>query len=1017
MGREDMRNPVHCFSGKNPLLLVLSVIIWIYSLGIGRAEIFERISKLNSSHTAPTTANGYSGQPSLSPDGQIVLFTSAADNLSLTTNGATLRFKPDVLNVFTLTRTNSLLNLISVDFNGTNAGNGNSLPCGMSADGRTVLFESKATNLLPNDTNGFTDIFVRDFEAMTTRLVSVGLDGNAANGSSRSAVITPNGRFVAFVSEASNLVEGDTNGIADVFVRDLELESTSIATEGSRTSGPSPGRSEVPRMSFDGRYIAFQSRAIDVVPGVSTTGEIYVRDMLTGSNQLASAAGRAAVESLMQTTNVVSYNHVVSGDGNYLFYQSSPNTYSATLGTSGLILRYHIQNGTTDIVHTNAFVPRNRHEEINNLSVTPDGRFVAFVANTNGVYGTNTCILVWDGNSGDLTLVSGDLTNGVPVSVTSAWPTIDPTGRYVAFLHNEGALTTNSVAGRHNIYIRDLQLNSTTLVNVDSNGIASPVGAMAAPSMDDSGRFVIFEAPDGTLAAGDRNNVEDVFVRDVVAGTTELISKHHPNLGSLSPNGRSLLSDFCASGTGRIVAFTSDADNIVDGDTNATWDVFVRDVVSGLTRLVSVGTNGVSGNKASTQPAISSDGRYVTFTSLADNLVPNDTNTFGDVFLWDAEVGTNALISTRLNTTFSGNGGSHTPVIAGNGRFIVFRSAARDIASGSFDTAVEHLYVKDLESGTATALTTRGLTNFSAQPAGQYVAFIGRINFNSTALYVWDLIGSRFVYTNSNFSVLTASISADGRYVTFETSTELYAVDLLLKTNSMVASLKSPYRASVQFSADSQFLTFVSATAQTPNDTNGVKDVYLYNLKSKEKLLVSRATNSTAGNAISERPCISFDGRFVIYRSYASNIVGTLQGQGANLYSYDRVTDSNMLFPMNRYADDFGDSWSFPAVMSGDGRTIVFSSRASDLTSQDFNRRDDVFSYSLLGLNVVRAGAEVTITWPAATHGNYQVQFKNNLNDSQWQNLDIPIVVAGGSAVASYILPDLSHRFYRVIAK
>src|SRR5208282_6674602 len=128
---------------------------------------------------------------------------------------------PPVMNIDLRDRQQQTTTLVSVSLDGTGAGNGDSIPAGISTNGQFALFESAANNLVAGDTNGVNDVFVRDLVASVTTLVSVSTNGGAANGVSRSSVMTPDGRYVAFVSAASNLTPGDTNGIPDVFVRDL----------------------------------------------------------------------------------------------------------------------------------------------------------------------------------------------------------------------------------------------------------------------------------------------------------------------------------------------------------------------------------------------------------------------------------------------------------------------------------------------------------------------------------------------------------------------------------------------------------------------------------------------------------------------------------------------------------------------------------------------------------------------------------------------------------------------------
>src|ERR1035437_840173 len=178
--------------------------------------------------------SGDSWTPIISPDGRYVLFASTANNLLVITNDTPIpaRF-PAPLNVFLRDRTNGTTTLVSVNLTGTAGGNGDSLPMGLSTNGLYAVFESSASDLVAGDTNNVTDVFVRDMVTGTTLLVSVSTNGLVGNGASRSPAMTPDGRYVAFVSAANNLVAGDTNGIPDVFVRDLRDNLTTLVSIGA----------------------------------------------------------------------------------------------------------------------------------------------------------------------------------------------------------------------------------------------------------------------------------------------------------------------------------------------------------------------------------------------------------------------------------------------------------------------------------------------------------------------------------------------------------------------------------------------------------------------------------------------------------------------------------------------------------------------------------------------------------------------------------------------------------------
>jgi Tol biopolymer transport system component len=240
--------------------------------------------------------------PIFSADGRYILFASSADNL-VSTNGSPLfRSVSGSLNVYLRDRTNKTTILVSVNTSGHGGGNADSIPAEISADNRYALFESLASNLVNQDTNNTSDIFVRDLTLDVTMLVSASTNGGVGNRASRSATMTPDGRYIAFVSAANNLVAGDTNGIADIFVRDLQTGITTWANPGARSS--SFASSESPLITPDGRYVAFFSTASNMVqgaggPGNTFPGDIYLRDLVAGQTYLASTNARSAMMVIM----------------------------------------------------------------------------------------------------------------------------------------------------------------------------------------------------------------------------------------------------------------------------------------------------------------------------------------------------------------------------------------------------------------------------------------------------------------------------------------------------------------------------------------------------------------------------------------------------------------------------------------------------------------------------------------------------------------------------------------------
>src|SRR6266566_6930645 len=347
------------------------------------AAPLQLVSVRDPSQPPPAGGNGDSWGPVLSADGRFVLFSSAANNLVTASNGNALPvLVAPHLNVFLRDRAGGTTTLVSANLTGTGGGNGDSIPTGISTNGRYACFESSASDLAPGDTNGVTDVFVRDLWSNTTALVSANLAGVPGNGVCRGSAMTPDGSYVAFVSAATNLVAGDTNGIPDVFVRDLQAGVTTLVSAGAKSTNSSSlyGSSESPDITPDGRYVAFFSTATNLVPGVGTAGEIYLRGLVLGTTTWASTGARA----LLGTANAISYNQAISADGQFVAYQASTNTGISTIPNGrGVLLRFNLSTGLTDLVSTNANIQTAAYEDIRSVEITPDGRFIAFVANTN----------------------------------------------------------------------------------------------------------------------------------------------------------------------------------------------------------------------------------------------------------------------------------------------------------------------------------------------------------------------------------------------------------------------------------------------------------------------------------------------------------------------------------------------------------------------------------------------------------------------------------------------------------
>ena len=782
--------------------------------------------------------------------------------------------------------------------------------------------------------------------------------------------------------------------------------------------------------------MAFYSTATNLVSGVKTAGEVYVRDLVAGNTIWASTNARAIFKSVTGGTNIVSCNYSISDDGQFVAFEACTNSSGAS--PRGIILRHSLQTGLTDIINTNASVQLLSYELIHNLSMTSDGRFVAYVANNS----TTNAIYCWDAQTGANTLVSVSLDNLNPANGICDSPVISSNGQFVAFISSATNLVTNSLAGSFHIYVRDLQASITRLLDTDTDGVGVGVDATTVPAMSADGSMVAFDS--ANLVPDNRHLVHDVFACTVITDATSLVSASHPSFVSQTPDGLSGFTSFAVSSNGQFVAFYSDADNLVDDDANGYRDVFVRDLLVGPSFLISVNTNGISGDGISFDPAISGDGRYVAFTSSADDLVASDTNRAQDVFVRDLQAGTTALVSVSTDGIDPGNGDSFSPVISADGRYVLFHSKASNLATGSFGSNVENLFFRDLQTGTTYPLTTSGVSSAAMTPDGQSVAFIGgAAGISGTQLYVWNSQLNTLVYTNTsgtitfNSSSVLVAISPNGQKLAFIAGSVpyLYCVDLVANTVTQLTSsgvLSS--HAGVGFSNDGHFLT---CAVSSLNST--VQNVYLYDLQAGTNLLVSQSFNSTViTNANSDSPAISPDGRFVAYRSFAANLVPLDFNNVADLFVYDAANNATILVSVNAAGNASAADRSLKPVFSADSQTLFFQSWAPDISGNDFNNGSDIFELNLTTLPlttggggsvtnagpglvaqlVLPAGAASSapvLSWPLTVGKSYQVQYKTNLTDAVWLDLPGDVTYIGATGYLNDVLPSPGQRFYRIV--
>jgi Tol biopolymer transport system component len=581
-----------------------------------------------------------------------------------------------------------------------------------------VAFQSDATNLVSGDTNGKTDAFVRDRQAATTTRVSVATAGTqATGGTSFDVQISGNGRYVAFNSSATNLVAGDTNGTYDVFVRDRQTSTTTrVSVTGAATQAN--GLSLEPAISADGRFVTFTSDATNL-GGPSAT--IYRRDRTSATTLLVSKSTSGA------TANQPSGSSSVSGDGNVVaFASSATNLTGNDRNNLADTFARVISTNTTEVVSRYLAVQGN-NGAFDRPAFSLDGRYVAFSTYADnlvpGFTSNATSVFVRDTSTGAIDPISVTPAGNLSNTEGSLDPAISSDGRYVAFWTFATDIVANDTNGVADVYVRDRQTGATTLVSGGPAGQSN--GYSETPAISGDGRYIAFDSSASNLVTGDTNGAQDVFVRDRQTGATTMVSP--------SGNGNSL--EASMSSDGRYVAFESGATNLVSGDTNGSFDIFVRDTVLGTTTRVSVGAGGAQSAGESTDPQISGDGRYVTYRSAATNLVAGDTNGVEDVFVYDRQ----ALTTTRVSVggaATQGDAASEGPSISADGRYIAFSSNATNLVSGDTN-GYRDVFVRDRQTGRTTRVSTdQNLAQANANSASDEFSFVRAPSISPDGRYV-----------------------------------------------------------------------------------------------------------------------------------------------------------------------------------------------------------------------------------------------------------------------------------------
>ncbi len=403
----------------------------------------------------------------------------------------------------------------------------------------------------------------------TTLRVSVAPDGGPADNASTAQRISADGRYVAFVSTASNLVTGKTDRTrSDVFVRDLETATTSLASVApDGTAGDRESRS--PSLSADGRYVAFQSAATDLIAGdTNDQADIFVRDLLAGvTTRVSVASSGAQADSFSQAPSI-------SADGRYVAFVSRATNLAPGGGASitADVYVHDRESGTTTRVSVPA-VDASEQYNTEQPTISPDGQFVLYVSDSPrqvpGDTNRRPDVIVYDRQAGTRTRISV-AAGGIQGNGSSSTPTISADNRYVSFTSSSTNLVAGDTNRKADVFVYDRQLGRPVRVSVSAQG-AEADGESSSPSISAGGGQVTYTSMASNLVEADTNNGGDVFVTELSTGTTERVT--------VSDSGAQVNASVTAppsiSRDGRSVVFTSNAPGLTPRD--AAWhQVYLR---------------------------------------------------------------------------------------------------------------------------------------------------------------------------------------------------------------------------------------------------------------------------------------------------------------------------------------------------------------------------------------------------------------------------------------------------------
>ncbi len=1005
--------------GKVLLILTFTAVRLV---SLSAAPAVPQIEVVSRPYTNIAHVFGDSAGTLLSADGRWVLFSSSGNGLATNDNNGVK------IDVFLKDLNSGVTTLISRNTNGASA-NGDSLPAGISADGKLILFESDASDLVADDDNDANDVFVYDHETGKTTRVSAGAEEDSG-----ASIMTRNGRFVLFESASDTLSPFDTNSSPDLYLLDREAGTNTLVTFNSRNTASAASTDSglglfQATVSEDGRYVAFISSARDLVSPLVTAGiepQLFLRDMVLRTNFWISRSATIAAG-----RNVS--HPVLNGDGSQLSFLASK------LLTTPNVVWLHFYS---TLSRTLSEVPAppgavTAAQDFESFSQSADGSVIG--------YALNRQIYLYTVADGLTRRISGG-TNTISASTPSSNgnPVISESGKMVLFESADTNLVETPITGTSQLYSFNVETGALALLTPNYSRTAGANYDILFPALSGDGSRAGFTSYATDLVSSDDKHANDVFVVSTSGQEAPvLLSVALPSSLSATGDALSDVKPGAISADGNWVAFTSSASDLVPNDENSESDVFLRDLRTGETRLVSVSPDGIHPfTSPSLFLAMSSDGRRVAFTTTS-----NVTSTSArNILVYDRMTGTN-MVANVLPTggTVAANEGN----LSADGKYLAFWPGG----------SVNETYVRDLETGeTKQASNIRPQVFEGISPGGKYVRIYanglvmvdwqtgktlqlggpgdsgapmpwddssvlfykpgtGPGAISSAYLYSFTQNRSNLVSTNAGF----VAISGDGKVIAYlkreaSSAQNLYTYEISTGLSTLV-DFPNPdplfrLKSGLVLSEDGRYLAFTTTSPIIgTNNASGFNQVYLYDRLSKGLTLVSQGKDGTPGNFGSGDPSLSGDGQMVVFQSSASNLVPNDLNVVSDVF-LARVPSSSTADADSDGLDDGWEITHFGNLNAGpaddpdtDGLTNL----------EEFLAGTDPKSANFLIQPVtITTEGKLHVTWNTAPGKSYQLQFRESLGTGAWTNIGEARSSAGNTLSSDISLQGSASGFFRI---